>query len=572
MKKFGLVLFLLGIAFASSAWADRVILENLIVTGETAIGTDSINGEVFDDTTLKFKENNLRILFDDTTENATDWWITVNDETNEGANYFGVSDQNVAENITVEYTLEVYAELIGSAIVTIDGGYVFIQAGSITQCVDSAYHEITCPDPATTTIDITTKIARPEQQEFWIDPSGNNFRIAQDAVLVGTDTTPRRLVNVGNGVDDHDVITMDQLTTAEETLAAVIALGDDSVDGADALTTQLNEIESSIAPRETQLDAVETQLTAMTPEVEAAENTFADQEAQIEQFRSDVTTLQTTVADVAEDVAANNATEEALASGMADTADQVSGNSEYLASHSGAIQFTGDETIDEPRTAGSGSTASGSGASARTRDTAIGYRATVTADGSVAVGADSLVESENSVAVGADSRIAAAAEGGIALGQAARVSSGATGAAAIGQQSVAAEAQTVSVGSSTNQRRITNVAAAQQDHDAVNFSQLMQISNRFQDGLTRLAEQIDDVDGRLDESGAMMMAFSALLPNLRSRGTTQIALGLGHYSGANAVAGGIFHYLSDKILLNAGISSAFNHDSTAVQTGLVISW
>ncbi len=75
---------------------DQVINDDLIVTFSACIGNDCVNGESFGFDTLKLKENNLRIKFDDTSNSASfpnnDWQITANDSTNGGANKFSVDD------------------------------------------------------------------------------------------------------------------------------------------------------------------------------------------------------------------------------------------------------------------------------------------------------------------------------------------------------------------------------------------------------------------------------------------------------------------------------------------------
>ncbi|MGI9351142.1 MAG: hypothetical protein ACR2O3_06235, partial [Rhizobiaceae bacterium] len=76
--------------------ADQVILDDLIVDGSECIGFDCVNGENFGFDTLKLKENNLRILFDDTSTAASfprnDWRIRINDSANGGESYFAVED------------------------------------------------------------------------------------------------------------------------------------------------------------------------------------------------------------------------------------------------------------------------------------------------------------------------------------------------------------------------------------------------------------------------------------------------------------------------------------------------
>ncbi|MDA7429596.1 hypothetical protein PGB28_14090 [Primorskyibacter aestuariivivens] len=81
---------------AGSAYADQVILDDLIVDGSACIGQDCVNGESFGFDTLRLKENNLRIKAQDTSSSAsfptTDWQITFNDSANGGANKFSIDD------------------------------------------------------------------------------------------------------------------------------------------------------------------------------------------------------------------------------------------------------------------------------------------------------------------------------------------------------------------------------------------------------------------------------------------------------------------------------------------------
>ena len=75
---------------------DFVINDDLIVDGSACIGFDCVNGESFSFDTIRLKENNLRIKFDDTSVAAsfprTDWQITVNDSANGGASKFSIDD------------------------------------------------------------------------------------------------------------------------------------------------------------------------------------------------------------------------------------------------------------------------------------------------------------------------------------------------------------------------------------------------------------------------------------------------------------------------------------------------
>ncbi|MFH6955661.1 tail fiber domain-containing protein [Pseudoalteromonas sp. XMcav1-K] len=78
------------------AQADQQISDNLIVQGSVCVGLDCNNGESFNFDTIRLKENNVRIKFQDTSSSASfpsnDWQLTANDSTNGGANRFSIDD------------------------------------------------------------------------------------------------------------------------------------------------------------------------------------------------------------------------------------------------------------------------------------------------------------------------------------------------------------------------------------------------------------------------------------------------------------------------------------------------
>jgi hypothetical protein len=75
---------------------DQVFFDDVIVVGSICVGQDCVNGENFGFDTGRYKENNLRVHFDDTSNSASfpknDWRITINDSSNGGANYFAIED------------------------------------------------------------------------------------------------------------------------------------------------------------------------------------------------------------------------------------------------------------------------------------------------------------------------------------------------------------------------------------------------------------------------------------------------------------------------------------------------
>jgi len=93
-----------GLTFAAGALslagtmasADQQILDDLIVDGSACVGFDCVNGESFGFDTIRMKENNVRLHFNDTSNSASfpsnDWRIVANDSSNGGGNYLAIED------------------------------------------------------------------------------------------------------------------------------------------------------------------------------------------------------------------------------------------------------------------------------------------------------------------------------------------------------------------------------------------------------------------------------------------------------------------------------------------------
>lgn len=168
---------------------------------------------------------------------------------------------------------------------------------------------------------------------------------------------------------------------------------------------------------------------------------------------------------------------------------------------------------------------------------------------SAAIGPNAHAGAQKSIAMGNEARVEKGAQGSVAIGVNASVLPNAHNAVAIGQYSVATEANTFSVGSDAIKRRVVNVADGINDFDAVNMRQF--------NGLER----------KMSGIGAMNSAMSALVPNQRVSNDTQLSVGLGYYDGETAIAGGMFHYIDDDILLNAGISYS-RESGTSARAGV----
>ena len=81
---------------------DQVIPDDLIVQGSICAGLDCVNNENFGFDTIRVKENNTRIQFDDTSSSAgfptNNWQIRANDSGSGGASFLGFVDQGAAGN------------------------------------------------------------------------------------------------------------------------------------------------------------------------------------------------------------------------------------------------------------------------------------------------------------------------------------------------------------------------------------------------------------------------------------------------------------------------------------------
>lgn len=86
---------------------EQVIAEDLSVQGSACIGMDCVSSESFGFSTIRLKENNLRIEFDDTSASASfpgnDWELQANDTGNGGANKFSIVDRTAS---TTPFTVE----------------------------------------------------------------------------------------------------------------------------------------------------------------------------------------------------------------------------------------------------------------------------------------------------------------------------------------------------------------------------------------------------------------------------------------------------------------------------------
>ncbi|MFW2271906.1 YadA-like family protein [Burkholderia orbicola] len=135
---------------------------------------------------------------------------------------------------------------------------------------------------------------------------------------------------------------------------------------------------------------------------------------------------------------------------------------------------TGQTAIGNGATAnGLSSTALGSSAEANgTGALAAGRLSNATGNSSTALGNQASAQAGGATALGNLASVAAGATNSVAIGNNASVAENVTNSMALGTNAIANRNDTISVGSATQQRQITNLAAGTQDTDAVNLAQL----------------------------------------------------------------------------------------------------
>lgn len=113
---------------------DFVIADDLIVQGSTCSGLDCVNGEVFGFDTIRVKENNTRIQFDDTSGAGfptNNWQIRANSSAGGGASFLAFVDQGATGNSeTGTIVFEVDAGAPANSLRVSSGGDVGIKTAT----------------------------------------------------------------------------------------------------------------------------------------------------------------------------------------------------------------------------------------------------------------------------------------------------------------------------------------------------------------------------------------------------------------------------------------------------------
>ena len=109
------------------------------------------------------------------------------------------------------------------------------------------------------------------------------------------------------------------------------------------------------------------------------------------------------------------------------------------------------------------------------------------------------------------------------------------------------------------------------DKNADNIEALNERMNQYSasvgGSISALNNKVNKLDKKVKTGFASNAALSALVPNARAIGNTQLSAGTGYYDGEFGGAVGVFHYFNDNVLLNAGVSYA-GDESLMARAGL----
>ena len=172
-------------------------------------------------------------------------------------------------------------------------------------------------------------------------------------------------------------------------------------------------------------------------------------------------------------------------------------------------------------------------------------------------------EGNNSYMIGNKNKIASGSDNNFILGNNIAIGSGIQNSVALGNNSTVSSSNEVSVGSATQQRKITNVAdgnISATSTDAITGKQLYRaMQNSGALGIENLRnevnEKINDVKNEVSGIGSLSAALAGLHPiQYDPKAPAQVMAALGHYRNKKSVAVGLGYYFNDRFMMSTGIA------------------
>lgn len=583
----------------SAAFADQVIGENLIVQGSTCIGLDCVNGESFGFDTVRLKENNTRIKFDDTSTTpgfaSNDWTLVANEQGSGGRNFFGIEDATAGRMIfgvaAGAPTASLWVNSLGNVGLGTDNPLLKLHLVS-NNTPAIRLEQTNAGGFSAQTWDIGAN----EANFFVRDLTGGNrlpFRIRPGAPTSSIDIAANGFVGFGTANPTAQLHTTG--TIRFEALSGCgSGLGTDangyvSCLGASGLVQQSGPGQPITVGANTNGTQVAVNGTAGNRAITgvldgsiASGSTEAINGGQLYTANQRVAAAfgagagldgsgQLTAPSYNVQGGAYNNVGGALAS-LDNAVNSINGGSTYVRVNS--VGPGASATGTNATAIGSGSSSSG------LNSVAVGTGAQATQSGSIAVGFNSASTGQNSIAIGTGATAtgsiavgagASAANGGAAYGDGAvatgslstavgpNASATAANSTAIGAGSTNNVANTVSFGSAGNERRLTNVAAGISQTDAVNLGQLQSVA-------TGLQTQINDTRTEARGGVALALAASGLRYDERP-GKLSLAGAFGNFKGESGLAFGLGYAATNRLRFNASVSGVPSQGSVGGVVG-----
>lgn len=592
----------------SAAIADQVIADDLIVQGSTCIGLDCVNNETFGFDTLRLKENNTRIKFEDTSTSAgfpsNDWTLVANDSASGGRNFFGIEDTTAGRMIfgvsAGAPTASLWVNSLGN--VGLGTENPLLKLHLVSNDTPAMRFEQTNAGGFTPQ---TWDIGGNETNFFIRDFTGGGtlpFRIRPGAPTSSIDIASNGFVGFGTASPTAQLHTTGTirfeglsgcgagLATDAQGYLSCMAAGSSSlvqqagpgqpitvgaatdgtqvaVNGTAGNRTITGVLAGNIAAGST--EAVNGgQLYTANQRVAAAFGGGAGLDANGQLTAPSYTVQGTAYNNVG---GAVSALDNALSS--------INGGSTYV-----RVNGSGPGAS----ATGTNATAIGSGSSSSGLNSiAVGTGSHATQNGSIAVGFNSSSTGQNSIAIGTGATAtgsvavgagASAASGGAAYGDGAvatgslstavgpNASATAANSVAVGSGSTNTVANTVSFGSAGNERRLTNVAAGVNQTDAVNVGQLQSVAAGFQSQLGSLQTQINDT--RIEARGGVALALAASGLRYDDRpGKLSLSGAFGNFKGESGLAVGLGYAATNRLRFNASVSGVPSQGSVGGVVG-----
>jgi hypothetical protein len=209
---------------------DDVIPDDLIVQGSACVGLDCVSGEVFGFDTIRLKENNTRLQFDDTSTSAgfptNNWQIRANSSGSGGDSFLGFVDQGSTGNSeTGTIVLQVNAGAPANSVKVASTGKVGFRTATpvldlhITTS-DTPAHRLEQTNAGGFTAQ-TWDIAGNEANFFVRDVTGGSrlpFRIRPGAPTSSLDIAATGNVGVGTASPINDIHVVSKNTTSNATV------------------------------------------------------------------------------------------------------------------------------------------------------------------------------------------------------------------------------------------------------------------------------------------------------------------------------------------------------------------